>query len=77
MDGVDLVRSWERDSKGNGNLVWLGNVFDLKKLTGKGTWDSNRDINVFLVWTTVMAGAVIDGGGRAHVSMRFWGALAT
>ena len=52
-------------------------MFDLKKLTGKGTWDSNRDINVFLVWTTVMAGAVIDGGGRAHVSMRFWGALAT
>ena len=77
MDGVDLVRSWERDSKGNGNLVWLGNVFDLDKLMGKGTLDSNRDINVVLVWTTVIAGAVMDGGGGAYVSMRFWGALAT
>ena len=61
FDRVDLVGSWERDSKGNGNFVWLGNVFDLDKLTGKGTWDSNMDINVVLVWTTVIAGAHTRG----------------
>ena len=76
MEEVDLVGSWERDSKGNGNLVGLGNVLDLDKLTGKGTWDSNRDINVVLVLTAVIVGAVMDGGGRAYVSMRFLGALA-
>ena len=52
-------------------------MFDLDKLMGKGTWDSNMDINVVLVWTTVIAGAVMDGGGRAYVSISFWGALAT
>ena len=77
FDRVDLVGSWERDINGKGKFVWLGNVFDLDKLMGKGTWDSNMDINVVLVWTTVIAGAVMDGGGRAYFLMRFWGALAS
>merc|ERR1719410_2053908 len=50
LDGVDLVGSWDRDSTGNGDLVWLGNMVDLDNLTGNGTWDSNRDINVVLLY---------------------------
>ena len=42
MNRVDLIGSWERDSMGYRNLVWLSNVDDLdKKLTGKDTWDIN------------------------------------
>merc|ERR1712054_113157 len=50
LDGVDLVGSWDRDSTGNGDLVWLGDMVDLDNLTGNGTWDSNRDINVVLLY---------------------------
>ena len=56
MNRVDLVGSWERDSMGYRNLVWLSNVDDLdKKLTGKDTWD----INILLLRTD--HGVCFDG----------------
>ena len=36
------------DSTGNGDYVWFGNMIDLDSLKGKGTLESNRDINVVL-----------------------------
>merc|ERR1719317_1275174 len=46
LDGVDLVGSWDMDGTWDGNIIRLGNMGDLDDLTGNGTWDSNRDINV-------------------------------
>merc|ERR1719206_744948 len=46
LDGVNLVGCWDMDGTWDGNLIRLGNVGDLDNLTGNGTWDSNRDINV-------------------------------
>jgi len=46
LDGVNLVGSWDWDSTGNGDIIWLGNMGDLDNLTGNSTWDGNWDINV-------------------------------
>merc|ERR1719219_1886492 len=49
LDGVDLVGSWNMDGTGNRNFVRLSNMGHLDNLTGNGTWDSNRDINVVVL----------------------------
>merc|ERR1711983_303279 len=49
LDGVNLVGSWDWDGTWDGNLIRLGNMGDLDDLTGNGTWDSNRDINVVVL----------------------------
>lgn len=46
LDRVNLVRSWDWDGTGNGNLIRLGNMLVDNDLTGNGTWDGDRDINV-------------------------------
>jgi len=46
LDGVNLVRSWDWDSTGNGDLIRCSDMGDLDDLTGNGTWDGNWDINV-------------------------------
>merc|ERR1712123_301944 len=46
LDGVNLVGSWDWDGTGNGNIIRLGDMLVDNDLTGNGTWDSNRDINV-------------------------------
>merc|ERR1712168_1412879 len=37
------------DGTWDGNLIRLGNVGDLDDLTGNGTWDSNRDIDIVVL----------------------------
>merc|ERR1719510_2911706 len=49
LDGVNLVGSWDMDGTWDGNLIRLGNVGDLDDLTGNGTWDSNRDIDIVVL----------------------------
>merc|ERR1719435_507604 len=49
LDGVNLVGSWDWDGTGNGNLIRLRDMLVDNDLTGNGTWDSNRDINIVLL----------------------------
>ena len=49
LDGVNLVRSRDRDSSGHRHLVGLGDVLVLDDLTGDGPGNSDGDIHVVLV----------------------------
>ena len=48
---------------GEWGYVWLGNMVDLDKLTGDGTWGSNRDINIFTVNLNVGVLSGVSGVG--------------
>merc|ERR1719327_1379016 len=75
LDGVNLVGSWDMDGTWDGNLIRLGNMGDLDDLTWNGTWDSNGDINVVVLyidlWDNVgdLRG---DSGVGSHGSRANW-----
>ena len=46
---MNLVRGWDRDSSGDWDLVWLGDLLLNNDLTGNSSGDSDRDINIVFV----------------------------